>query len=162
MPNHSHLYTAAPLWRRFAALSYDGLLLLALSLGYGGMVTLLGVLVSEQIAEDYQPMFTGFWFPAGWVLTLVMFYCWFWRRSGQTLGMRTWRIQVVAPANSDQSPRWSQCFQRAFWGFLALLLGGAGYWYRFFDKDGDCLHDRLSRTRVVVLPPTEKPVKNQT
>lgn len=156
MTHDIHLQAPAPLWRRFAALTYDSLLLLALSLGYGGLITLLGALVAEQIADDYQPMFTGFWFPAGWVMTLVMFYCWFWRRSGQTLGMRTWRLQLVTLATPNGSPRWSQCFQRAFWGFLALILGGAGYWYRFLDKKGDCLHDRLSRTRVIVLPPVKK------
>ena len=73
-----------------------------------------------------------------------------WRRTGQTLGMRAWRLKVVARDGSRI--RWGQALARMFAAMLSWLLLGAGWLWMLFDRDGLTLHDRLSRTRLVRLP----------
>ena len=73
-----------------------------------------------------------------------------WRRGGQTLGMRPWRLKVVS---TDALPPSS----RALWiryamGTLSLLLGGLGFWWAWLDREKLTWHDRTSGTRLVRLP----------
>ena len=58
-----------------------------------------------------------------------------WRRGGQTLGMRPWRLRVVAV--------------RYAVGQLSLLAGGLGFWWAWLDADRLAWHDRASGTRIV-------------
>lgn len=81
------LIVPAPLWRRFAAAIYDGLLLIAL-----WMVTLLVACLPLNALLDLPP---------GNAMNRVLllgvglgFFALFWTRGGQTLGMRAWRLQV--------------------------------------------------------------------
>ena len=145
----------APLWRRFAAMGYDSLILLAISMAYGALVTAIGAQLSET-SEDFQPMFatggSGELVTLGWLLTLAGFYIVFWRRSGQTVGMKAWRLQLVQADNPSCQPSLLRCSQRAAWGLLSLVMLGAGYWYRWFNASGQCLHDKLTHTQVIVLP----------
>jgi hypothetical protein len=34
----------------------------------------------------------------------------------------------------------------------SIALGGGGYWWALFDRDGQFLHDRLAGTRLVMNP----------
>lgn len=149
----------APLWRRFAALFYDSLILLALSMAYGALITAIGAQIMPLSPQDYQPMFTaggsGELILLGWILCLAAFYIIFWRRSGQTIGMKAWRLQLVNAAQPSQPPSWTRCSQRAAWGLFCLIFAGIGYWYRFINPTGQCLHDKLTQTQVIVLPRTK-------
>src|SRR5690606_1350533 len=49
-----------------------------------------------------------------------------WRRGGQTLGMRPWRLRVVGMAGGAASTR--ALLVRYMVGNLSLLLAGAGFW----------------------------------
>lgn len=140
----------APLWRRFAALLYDSLVLLALSFAYGALVTLLGTLLAPEAQRNYSPMFDAPWVFIGLIAVLAGFYLYFWRRAGQTIGMKTWRLKLVGQAPGKL--RYSQLFVRIAIAVPGLALFGLGYFYRWFDARGDCLHDRLSATSVILLP----------
>lgn len=104
----SDLIVPAPLWRRFAASIYDGLLLLGL-----WMATLLLSL----------PLQHALGLPPGSpVLRVAVFlvglgFCgWFWTRGGQTLGMRAWRLQI---RRVDGAPlRWPIAMIR----YVAMLI----------------------------------------
>lgn len=70
-----------------------------------------------------------------------------WRRGGRTLGMRPWRLQVVA---ADGGPAGA----RALWlryavGGLSLLLAGLGFWWAWVDRARLTWHDRVSKTRLL-------------
>lgn len=143
--------TGAPLWRRFAALLYDLFILAAISMAYGALVIALYVSITGDHGEAYTPMFDGPLFPLGWLALIVGFYCFFWRRGGQTLGMRAWRLRLVDSTEGGNASL-KQCALRALTGGFALALAGIGYWWAWVDKNRDCLHDRVSQTRVVVLP----------
>ena len=77
----------APPWRRLAAACYDSLLLLAL-----WMVTLLASLFVHDLlglARNDQVNSLCL-FLAG-----LVFFGWSWTHGGQTLGMRSWRLQLL-------------------------------------------------------------------
>jgi uncharacterized RDD family membrane protein YckC len=86
----------APLWRRFAAAVYDGLLLVGL-----WMATLLLTLPLHRwlAPQPGSPGLRTLLFGVG-----LAFFGWFWTRSGQTLGMRAWKLEVQR-RNGD-SLRW--------------------------------------------------------
>lgn len=100
------------------------------------------------------------------------YFIFFWRRSGQTLAMQTWRIKLV-DMNGQKLPlvkaivryclAWCWCLP----GFIvAYQLGlknaqllipvtlGFVAWgsTSLFDKDGQFLHDKLAKTRLIQLP----------
>ncbi|WP_019934989.1 RDD family protein [Oceanimonas smirnovii] len=76
---------------------------------------------------------------------VLFFYCWFWRTSGQTLGMRAWRLRVQ---NTDGSRlRLGQCLVRAG----AALLGLGNLWVWFNPHSKLALQDKLADCEMVVL-----------
>lgn len=90
--------------------------------------------------------------PLQWLLWLV---CWgltgayaiiSWRRGGQTLGMRPWRLRVIAADGT--SPTWRAAALRYLVASLSLLLGGLGFWWAWLDRDRLTWHDRASGTRM--------------
>ena len=92
------------------------------------------------------------WAVSGWYAVYS------WGRGGQTLGMRPWRIRVVAAAETEpQDAARVPVPTRALWvryavGTLSLLAGGLGFWWAWFDRDRRTWHDRASGTRVVRVP----------
>lgn len=83
-------------------------------------------------------------------LLLAVTYAYFafcWRRGGQTLGMKTWRIQVVDAGGGRLA--WSQTLKRFGAGVLAWLPAGFGYWSALFHAEGLAWPDRASGTRLV-------------
>ncbi|AKC87252.1 RDD family protein [Pseudoxanthomonas suwonensis] len=73
-----------------------------------------------------------------------------WRRGGQTLGMRPWRLKLVAAAGGV--PGRKAVWLRYAVGTLSLLAGGLGFWWAWFDRDRLAWHDRASGTRLVRVP----------
>ena len=76
-----------------------------------------------------------------------------WRRGGQTLGMRPWRLKVVAA--DGRAPAGKALIVRFLVGGVSLLAAGLGFWWAFFDGDRLTWHDRASGTRMIRLPKTE-------
>jgi uncharacterized RDD family membrane protein YckC len=87
---------------------------------------------------------------SGALLSVALFYFIFWRRGGQTLGMQAWRIKLVdlTGARADAG----QLITRLLAATLAYGLFGLGLAWRFVDRDGLYLHDRMSGTKLVQLP----------
>lgn len=147
----------ASLWRRLAALMYDGLLLCALLFVTAGVLsplfiwlelptdTVNGVLVPSRLVQQTLT------FP---LLCLLVwgFYTWFWTHGGQTLGMHTWRLRAVRSSGAPMG--WRHSTLRMLAGVLTWMLLGLGYLPVLLGKPA--LHDWLSGTRVVVLPPKPK------
>lgn len=91
---------------------------------------------------------------------LLWFVCWLvagtyavasWRRGGQTLGMRPWRLRVVRTGD-DGAPSWRALCLRYAIGTVSLLAGGLGFWWAWLDRDRLSWHDRGSGTRIVRRP----------
>ena len=73
-----------------------------------------------------------------------------WRRGGQTLGMRPWRLRLVAAGGGV--PGWKALWLRYAVGLLSLLAAGLGFWWAWFDRDRLAWHDRASGTRLLRVP----------
>lgn len=70
-----------------------------------------------------------------------------WRRGGQTLGMRPWRLRVTAA--DGVAPSWRALWLRYAVGTASLLFAGLGFWWAWLDRDRLAWHDRASGTRMV-------------
>jgi uncharacterized RDD family membrane protein YckC len=131
--------TSAPLARRLAALLYDALLLAGLLFVF----TLLLI-----FARGGRAIAAGsLWYEASLVGVAFAFCGLSWTRGGQTVGMKAWRIRVVA--RDGTSPDWPRATRRFFASWLSLLPAGLGYWWALVDRERCCWHDRLSGTRVI-------------
>lgn len=70
-----------------------------------------------------------------------------WRRGGQTLGMRPWRLRVVG---RDGAPAALPALVvRYVVGNVSLLAAGLGFWWAWADRGRLAWHDRASGTRLV-------------
>jgi uncharacterized RDD family membrane protein YckC len=132
--------------RRLAALVYDFLLLAALLMIYtgGALFFTRGAAVVSATAGAWVYLYR-----AGLVLVTGGYYVINWLRSGQTLGMRAWRLRVVTV--SGLQPALKAAALRAVFGPLAWAPLGLGVLWMYVDPDHLALHDRLSKTRVIHL-----------
>ena len=124
---------------RLLALVYDFFPVLALWFIAAGVFTALH---GDSVRGGWLGLleFAVLWLLAGLYAVLS------WRRGGQTLGMRPWRLRVVDTQGGD-------AHARALWlryavGGASLLLGGFGFWWAWIDHDRLTWHDRLSKTRM--------------
>ncbi len=141
----------AGLGRRLAAAAYDLLLVLGLLVLGSAAVTLpvgliLGPVASENLGNN--PLFIG------WLALIpAVFFIGFWLRGGQTLGMRAWRIRLIS---SDGAPiTFRQAVIRYLSAILSWALLGLGFLWSLPDPERRTWHDRLSKTRLIVLEKKE-------
>jgi len=135
---------AAPsLWRRLAAIFYDGWLVAAL--------WLLGAIADTFLRAGLNLPPDASHLPLQLYLLAApaLFFGWFWTHGGQTLGMRAWRLKLLGRDGAPAS--WRQALIRYAAAWLSLLACGFGYLWIWFDRDGQAWHDRLSGTRLVLL-----------
>ena len=98
----------------------------------------------------YNPLYT-LYVLAAWFAYLGL--CW--TRSGQTLGMRAWRVDLVTV---DGSPvGWGRSLGRFLASLGSLACLGLGFWISLFREDKACWHDLVSGTRLLRRPKHEKP-----
>ena len=137
-------------WRLLAML-YDALPVVALWMLVSTAFTLGYTFLGHHPARDNIAPFSAL----QWLLWLV---CWViaglytvlsWRRGGQTLGMRPWRLRLQTA--TGQPPTEAMLWKRYVAGTLSLLCGGLGFWWALFDRDRLTWHDRFSGTRLVRL-----------
>jgi uncharacterized RDD family membrane protein YckC len=137
----------AGLLRRLAALLYDSLLLVAVLMVATALF--LPFTGGEALSAARHPVLE-------WVYRLVLlgllvaFYGFFWTRSGQTLGMAAWRLRVEREDGTLLG--WADTVRRLAAAALSLLPVGLGYFWILVDPRKRAWHDRLTRSRVVVLP----------
>ncbi len=106
----------APLLRRFAAMIYDGLLLIALLI----FATIPAIMFTHGQATQSGNPFVGTWL----FMVSFLFFAWFWTHGGQTLGMHAWKIRLQQ--KGDRSITLWQALLRFITGLPAwavLFLG---------------------------------------
>jgi uncharacterized RDD family membrane protein YckC len=132
----------AALPRRLAALFYDGLLLLAVLFGATFLVL---PLTGGEAIRGGDPVFRAY--------LLAVAYLYFalpWVRSGQTLGLKAWRLRVERRDGARIT--WSGALARFLAAAPSLAPLGLGLLWVLVDREGLAWHDRLSGTRVVRVP----------
>lgn len=70
-----------------------------------------------------------------------------WRRGGQTLGMRPWRLRVVDDHGAAASAR--ALWLRYAVATLSLAAAGLGFLWSLIDRERRTWHDIASHTRLV-------------
>ena len=138
--------TSAGFGRRLAALFYDSVLLAALLVA----LTSGAVFLNHRVAVE--PASAGLWtylYRAALVATIAGYYLINWTRSGQTLGMRAWHLRTV----TDDGRRlgWKAATLRFVLSILAWTPAALGVLWLYADPQHLALHDRWSKTRVLLL-----------
>lgn len=128
--------------RRLGALSYDALIVM------GGLMIMtfpyLGILVwlTDQTSPDPgDPIYQLY------ILILLFGYVWFsWRRGGQTIGMKAWRLQALSQDGTTLSHQ--QIALRFALAFPSLLLCGLGLWWSLFHPQQLTAHEQFSKSQT--------------
>ena len=131
------------LLRRLAAILYDSLLIAACL--FLATVPFIAVRGGEPVETDeniiYQLVL---------VLVVYLFFTGFWSRSGRTLGMQSWRLQLQT--EEGEVPSFGRASLRFVAALLSLIPLGLGFWWQLWDRDRLTWHDRISKTRLVYYP----------
>lgn len=153
-------FPRAGFWRRFASLIYDSLVVISLSMLtailYFAVIQILitlGVIVQTEGLDpagfiDETPLLSGIR-SALFVGVNIVFFAYFWTKSGQTIGMRAWRLKVQTCDGELIS--WSQAVIRS----VTALLGLGNLVVLVDFKNKRALQDYLSKTEVVALSKEE-------
>jgi len=131
--------------RRLCALFYDALL-------WMGVMFLLFLLPQMLIGFLLQKALPPLWLLVHLVAATLGYFVYFWTQGGQTLAMRSWRIRLLAVDNQDTPPDVRRAALRFLLAWMGYALCGVSVWWALFDRDRQFLHDRLSGTRLVLLP----------
>ncbi len=131
------------LLRRMAAMLYDTLLIVAcLFLATIPFIAARGgepVEVEENLA--YQAVL---------IVVIYTFFVGFWTRSGRTLGMQSWGLQLETLDGKRLSI--AAATIRFFAAILSLAALGLGFFWQLWDSEKLTWHDRLSKSRLVYYP----------
>jgi len=133
---------SAPAWPRIiASLFYDFLLLLAIFF----LATFVFIAVFGNATQGLPRYLLQLylWLIAG------AYFTWCWYRGGQSPAMKVWHIKVVSRQGNTISL--VQASQRYVMASLGLILGGAGFLWAFFDREGLFMHDRLAGSRLILI-----------
>ncbi len=108
-----------------------------------------------------------------WLFVVIgIYFAFCWSRSGQTLAMQTWRIKVVDLDGGKLPvikaivryclawmwflPAMALDYQLGLkeWQMAGVVIAGMLAWAYTarFDKQGQFLHDRLAKTRLIHIP----------
>ena len=83
-----------------------------------------------------------------WLFLIIgLYFVASWRRRGQTLPMKTWKLRLVRADGARISLR--QALLRYLCAWPSLCLGGIGILYAVLDRERRFLHDRLAGTKIV-------------
>ena len=137
--------------RRVLALAYDTLMVAAISLVYALIISIATVAFTALSVGDAVVVYDQLWYQLGFVAVNGGFFIYFWRHGGQTIGMRAWRLKLI-DENTGGTATMKQCVLRCVLAPISIVCLGAGYWWGWFDEKGCAAHDRLTKTRVLLLP----------
>ncbi len=139
MTHNATTESTATLRARLASMIYELLLVVA--------VLFIASFLFIRLTGNAQSGWKQVVFQIYLIGVLFAYFSAFWLRSGQTLAMKTWRIKLV---NLDGKliP-----LKQAALRFILALLGvsffGTSIIWAWFDRDGQFLHDRLAKTRLI-------------
>ena len=135
---------AALQWR-LLAIVYDLLPVLGIFFAVAALTLLL------RGGTPVQPNSLGAWLEL--LLMLAAGFGYFglsWRRGGQTLGMRAWRLKLLR--NDGGTASWRALVIRYMVAGVSLAACGLGVAWSLIDRERRSWHDLASATVIVRLP----------
>jgi uncharacterized RDD family membrane protein YckC len=162
----------ASLWRRYAALGYEGLLLAAIVV-LVGFLTLpaLRPATGGRPALAVPPAATRALSACVVFAAAGLYFTWSWTGGRRTLPMKTWRLAIVRTDGGTVDGKTAVARYVAAWigpaasllayvvlqpanlGAHAAWLVALGYLWPLVDPDRQFLHDRIAGTRIVTAAP---------
>ena len=134
----------AGLFRRLFAIFYDGFLLIAILFIATAIATALNQGDAIQPTDTFYPLYVVV------VLGLsYLYFAWFWIHGGQSLGMKTWRIQLRSTKGKNIG--WKTASIRFCAALISWVCFGLGFLSALFDKKNRCWHDLISNTELLDL-----------
>jgi uncharacterized RDD family membrane protein YckC len=130
------------LFKRIACMLYESILVFAI-------LFVAGVVYRALMGDPHSDFEQHLFFMYSWLIIGVYFvYCWV--KSGQTLAMQTWRIQLLRLDGDPLSL--GQAVRRYVIASFSLMFFGLGFLWAIFDREGLYLHDRFTGSRLFELP----------
>jgi uncharacterized RDD family membrane protein YckC len=137
------------LLRRLGAIAYDFLLVCAV---------LFLVTIPFIAVRGGEPVEIGdnLSYRIALVVVIYTFFVGFWTRSGRTLGMQSWGLQLETM--DGRRPTLTAASLRFIAAIVSWAPLGLGFLWQLWDKDKLTWHDRISGTRLVHYPkPGKRP-----
>ena len=131
------------LMRRIGAMLYDALLVVALL--WLATIPFIALRGGEAVEIGSNAIYR-----ITLVLVVYGFFVGFWMRSGRTLGMQSWRLQLET--SDGEKPTLAACTIRFMAALISWAPAGLGFWWQLWDKEHLTWHDRISGTRIVYYP----------
>jgi uncharacterized RDD family membrane protein YckC len=153
---------------------YESLLVAAIVLTgafvFFGIAAAVGAGRPAESGPVSQPLLQGFL-----IALLASYFVPSWTQGGQTLAMKAWKLRLVRPDGRPLSMLRAVARFALLGSILGPALVGGGYLWKhpqaaiawlalapavvdlgwsLFDRDRQCLHDRLAGTVLIVAPPT--------
>jgi uncharacterized RDD family membrane protein YckC len=129
------------LLRRFIAIFYDSLILFA--------ILFFAAALAQPIINDKINIF----FQLYLLLVSFLYFAMSWKRGGQTVGMKAWRIKLQS--TNGELVTWQQVTIRFFVAIISWITA-VGFVWAIVDKENRTWHDILSNTQLVFLPHKKK------
>lgn len=157
----------ASLARRVASMVYEALVVAAILLGASFLFLGATGMRAEGLGR--------YLFQAYLALVVGIYFVWCWRRGGQTLPMKAWKLRVVRRDGAPvDMPRAVARYVLAGLAFGSAAIAAIILWrhprsiaawsaigplaldllWSLVDRDRQFLHDRLVGTRIIFAPPT--------
>jgi uncharacterized RDD family membrane protein YckC len=133
--------TPAALGWRLLAMTYDAIPLVPLALAISALFLLLNGSRPVTAPAGKLAMLATLWLACGAYFVLS------WRRGGQTMGMRPWRLRVV-DARGERA-RAGALWLRYAIATLSLAAAGLGFAWSLVDAERRTWHDLASGTVLV-------------
>jgi len=138
---------------RLMAIFYDALLLVAVvffaALAVSPLLYLAGMMDMSKVDQIHPLVELPFQL---YLLAVCYFYfAWPWMRSGQTLGLSTWRVKLVS-ANEEPLTH-KRLLIRFAVSIVSWACLGLGFLWSLFDSQRLTWHDKASKTQLVKVPP---------
>lgn len=140
--NSTTRYTG--LFRRLFAIFYDLFLLLAIYFIVSYVAIYLNHGDAIEPDDTFYPLFVFVIFGLSY-----LYFAWFWVHGGQTLGMKTWRMQLQSESTTNIN--WKTAAIRYFSAIFSWGAGGVGFIWALFDGKNRCWHDLASKTVLIDL-----------
>ncbi len=135
------------LLRRLAAILYDALLVGALL--FLATVPFIAVRGGEPVEVGDNAVYR-----IVLVLLIYGFFVGFWTRSGRTLGMQSWGLQLETMDGGK--PTMATASVRFIAAIVSWIPCGLGFLWQLWDREKLTWHDRISGTRLVHYPKPDK------
>ena len=125
--------------KRFTVMLYDGMLLFG--------VLFFASLLAMALVDEPANIANHLWYQLYLVGVCYLYFAYAWTRTGQTLGLKTWKLRVQQPDGNNIT--WGQSLVRFVSAIISWLAFGLGFLWILFDKNNMAWHDHISKTEII-------------